>query len=130
MVNGSHKLYSVLFLCTNHARVTIIISDIYNAQFLYQYTQLRITSSLTYYFPSLSRGINSCRVPIYYTWVERDNCGQNAMPMDPRINALSKGIRTEWDSNPRRSDYVESSARTTTTHICIILGANRINNLK
>ena len=20
-------------------------------------------------------GINSCRVPIYYTWVERDNCG-------------------------------------------------------
>ena len=31
------------------------------------------------------QGINTCRVPIYYTWVERDNCGQNA---------LSKGIRT------------------------------------
>ena len=21
------------------------------------------------------QGINSCRVPIYYTWAERDNCG-------------------------------------------------------
>ena len=31
------------------------------------------------------------------------NCGQNA---------LSKGIRTEWDSNPRPADY-ESRARTT-----------------
>ena len=47
---------------------------------------------------------NSCRVPIYYTWVERDNCGQNA---------LSKGLRTEWDSNPRPSDY-KSRVRTTT----------------
>ena len=28
-------------------------------------------------------------------------------------NALSKGIRTEWDSNPRPSDY-ESRAQTTT----------------
>ena len=37
-------------------------------------------------------GINSCWVPIYYTWVERDNNGQYA---------LSKGVRTEWDSNPR-----------------------------
>ena len=36
--------------------------------------------------------------------VERDNCGQNA---------LSKGVRTEWDSNPRPSDC-KSRARTTT----------------
>ena len=49
-------------------------------------------------------GINSCWVPIYYTWVERDNCGQNA---------LSKGVRTEWDSNPRPDDC-KSRARTTT----------------
>ena len=49
-------------------------------------------------------GINSCWVPIYYTWVERDNCGQNA---------LSKGVRAEWDSNPRPSDC-KSRARTTT----------------
>ena len=48
-------------------------------------------------------GINSCWVPIYCTWVERDNCEQNA---------LSKGIRTEWDSNPRTSDC-KSRARTT-----------------
>ena len=41
-------------------------------------------------------GINSCQVPIYYTWVERDNCGQNA---------LSRGIHIEWDLNPRPSDY-------------------------
>ena len=49
-------------------------------------------------------GINSCRIPIYYTWVERGNYGQNA---------LSRGIRTEWDSNPRPTDY-ESTARTDT----------------
>ena len=24
-------------------------------------------------------GINSCQVPIYYAWVKRDNCGQNAL---------------------------------------------------
>ena len=53
------------------------------------------------------QGINSCWVPIYYTWVERDNCGQNA---------LSKGIHTEWDLkclNPPPSDC-KSRARTTT----------------
>ena len=43
-------------------------------------------------------GINSSRVPIYYTWVERDNCGQNALP---------KGVRTEWDSNSRPSECRE-----------------------
>ena len=53
------------------------------------------------------KGINSCWVPIYYTWVKRDNCGQNA---------LSKGIRTEWDSNPRPSDC-KSRARTTYTTV-------------
>ena len=68
-----------------------------------------------HYYPSFSpqcslsalrafEGINSCWVPIYYTWVERDNCGQNA---------LSKGVRTEWDSNPRPSDC-KSRVRTTT----------------
>ena len=36
--------------------------------------------------------------------VERDNCGQNA---------LSKGVHTEWDSNPWPSDC-KSRARTTT----------------
>ena len=41
------------------------------------------------------QGIISCRVPIYHTWVERDNCGQNT---------LSKGIRTERESNTRPSD--------------------------
>ena len=35
--------------------IIIIISDIYIAQFLYEYTQLRITSSLTYYYPGFSR---------------------------------------------------------------------------
>ena len=49
-------------------------------------------------------GINSCWVPIYYTWVERNNCGQYA---------LSMGVRTEWDLNPRPSDY-KSRAQTTT----------------
>ena len=49
-------------------------------------------------------GINSCWIPIYYTWVERDNCGQNA---------LSKGVRTERDSNPDPLTR-ESRARTTT----------------
>ena len=49
-------------------------------------------------------GIHFCWVPSYYTWVKRDNCGQNA---------LSKGVCTEWDSNPRSSDC-QSRARTTT----------------
>ena len=40
---------------------------------------------INYYYPRFSlgnsvaqsafQGINSCRVPIYYTWVERNNCG-------------------------------------------------------
>ena len=55
--------------------------------------------------PKSIEGINSCGVPIYYTWVERANCGQNA---------LSRGIRTEWDSNPPPSDY-ESWARADTS---------------
>ena len=50
------------------------------------------------------QGIHSYQLPIYYTWVERDNCGQNA---------LSKGICSEWDSNLRPSDY-EWRAWTTT----------------
>ena len=25
------------------------------------------------------QGINSCQVPIYYTWIESDNCGQNTL---------------------------------------------------
>ena len=44
------------------------------------------------YYCQALQGINSCRVPIYYTWVERDNYVQNALP---------KGIRTEGDSNPQ-----------------------------
>ena len=45
-------------------------------------------------------GIISYRVPnIYYTWVERDNCGQNA---------LSKGISTKRESNPRGSAVIMS----------------------
>ena len=36
-------------------------------------------------------GIISCQVPIYFTWVGRDNCGQNT---------LSRSICTEWDFNP------------------------------
>ena len=49
--------------------------------------------------------MNSCWVLIYYTRVEIDNYGQNA---------LSKGICicTEWDMNPRPSDY---KSRTQTT---------------
>ena len=79
--------------------------------------------SLTYYYSGFSRaayrcskalqGISSCRVPIHYTWVKRDNCGQNT---------LSKGIRTEWDMNPRPSDY-KLRAQTTTpqcSHTCSI----------
>ena len=93
--------------------IMIKISKICIAQFLswYTCTQLRIITSLTYCYPRFCRaayrhsntlqGINTCRVPINYTKVERDNCGQNA---------LSKGIRTEWNSNPRPSDY-ESRTR-------------------
>ena len=51
------------------------------------------------------KGINSCWVPIYDTSVERDNYGQNA---------LSRGIRTEWDSNPRPFDYKTSTNHWTT----------------
>ena len=69
--------------------------------------------AINHYYPGFSpaaiargaralQGIIFCRVPIYYTWVVRDNCGQNT---------LSKGIRTERDSNPRPSDY-GSRART------------------
>ena len=51
-----------------------------------------------------SAGINSCRVPIYYTWVSRNNCGQKA---------VSKGIRAGWDLNPEPANY-KSRAQTTT----------------
>ena len=47
-----------------------------------------ITPALAPLQPSVLQefeGINSCWVPIYYTWVERDTCRQNA---------LSRGIRT------------------------------------
>ena len=44
-----------------------------------------------------------------YIWVERDNCGENA---------LSRGIRTEWDSNPRPSDYKSRTRTIITTPQC------------
>ena len=57
-------------------------------------------------------GINSYRTHIYYTWVERDNCGQKA---------LSRSIRTKRKSNPRPSDY-ESRAQTNAPQCYQILG--------
>ena len=49
------------------------------------YKDAQESRRLYYYYPGFSPGnlvahsafggINSCRVPIYYTWVERDKCG-------------------------------------------------------
>ena len=92
---------------------------IYNVPFFYSAYHIQIASICAWGIitPALApcsllaliafEGINSCWVPIYYTSVERDNCGQNT---------LSRGIRTEWDSNQRPSDY-KSRARTTEPHV-------------
>ena len=74
------------------------------------------------YYPSVSphaasfssksiEGTQSFRVPIYFTWVERDDCGENA---------LSRGIRNQRNSNPRTLTY-ESRARTDTSQCSVPL---------
>ena len=66
--------------------ITIIIMTIIIILVLYgaHIHLLRCSRRLYYYYPGISpgnlvahsafQGINSCRVPICYTWVERDNC--------------------------------------------------------
>ena len=88
----------------------IKISEIYIVHFLFLISTAHY--NITYIlYPDISvhvaayrrskalQGINICWVPIYYTWVNRHNCGQNA---------LSKGFKST-----RPTDY-ESRARTTT----------------
>ena len=62
--------------------------------------------------------INSYQVPIYYTWVERDNRGQNALP---------RGMRTGWNrttdpliTSPE-PDPVHNSALTNELLIVVLL---------
>ena len=85
-------------------RIFMIIMTIYIVHLLYQYyTLLRYSTERPCRCSNVWEGTNFCAVPIYHTWVKGENCGQNA---------LCKDIRSEWDSNPRLSDY-ESKARTT-----------------
>ena len=88
---------------------------------MYHFRKISLCSM--HYYPGVSphtatfsamsiEGINSYRTHIYYTWVERDNCGQKA---------LSRSIRTKRKSNPRPSDY-ESRTQTNAPQCSQILG--------
>ena len=37
-----------------------------------------------------SKGIDSYRVPIYYTWVDRDNCGENSLSKGPDYTSRAR----------------------------------------